>query len=121
MGAPSAPGLSDYLAGEADEFSIRSGRPRRKIFFSSPAGRSVFKSGGITCKQPAEEPAGTNGFPCFEWIIVDAPPVLPVSDASVLAGMCDGVIFCAPCGEAAFDLAQTACLEFRENHLLVRC
>src|SRR2546422_3344193 len=30
--------------------------------------------------------------PLFDWIIVDTPPVLPVSDASVLAGMCDGVI-----------------------------
>jgi tyrosine-protein kinase Etk/Wzc len=31
----------------------------------------------------------------FDWVIIDAPPVLPVTDASVLAGRVNGVIFVA--------------------------
>ena len=116
MGAPSSPGLSDYLAGEVDEFSIIQADAKEDLFFL-PAGRSV--------SNPAELLANNRlkGLlermaPVFEWIIVDAPPVLPVSDASVLAGMCDGVIFVIRAGTTAFDLAQTACQEFRENNLL---
>jgi hypothetical protein len=30
--------------------------------------------------------------PLFDWIIIDSPPAVPVSDASVLAKACDGVL-----------------------------
>ncbi len=116
MGAPSAPGLADYLCGEADEFSTIQNDAQDNLFLI-PAGRSV--------SNPAELLA--NGrlkilldrlAPLFDWIIVDAPPVLPVSDASVLAGMCDGVIFVVSAGSTAFDLAQAACQELQDKNLL---
>src|SRR5882762_4256660 len=116
MGAPSWPGLSDYLAGEADEFSIVQADAKEDIFFI-PAGRSVSNPAELLANNRLKSLLGRMA-PVFEWIIVDAPPVLPVSDASVLAGMCDGVIFVLRAGRTAFDLAQTACLEFRENNLL---
>jgi cellulose biosynthesis protein BcsQ len=28
----------------------------------------------------------------FDWIIIDSPPAVPVSDASLLANYCDGVL-----------------------------
>ena len=116
MGAPSAPGLSDYLAGEADEFSIVQADAKEDLFFI-PAGKSVSNPTELLANNRLRSLLGRMA-PVFEWIIVDAPPVLPVSDASVLAGMCDGVIFVLRAGRTAFDLAQTACLEFRENNLL---
>jgi Mrp family chromosome partitioning ATPase len=30
--------------------------------------------------------------PLFDWVILDSPPCLPVADANVLAGHCDGVL-----------------------------
>ncbi len=116
MGAPSAPGLSDYLAGEADEFSIVQADAKEDIFFI-PAGRPVSNPAELLANNRLKSLLGRMA-PVFEWIIVDAPPVLPVSDASVFAGMCDGVIFVLRAGRTAFDLAQTACQEFRENNLL---
>ncbi len=116
MGAPSAPGLTDYLAGEADEFSIVQADAKEDLFFI-PAGRSVSNPTELLANNRLKSLLGRLA-PVFEWIIVDAPPVLPVSDASVLAGMCDGVIFVLRAGTTAFDLAQTACQEFRENNLL---
>jgi tyrosine-protein kinase Etk/Wzc len=116
MGAPSWPGLSDYLMGEADEFSIIQSNPQDNLFFI-PAGRSV--------SNPAELLSNTRlkGLldriaPTFDWIIVDSPPVLLVSDASVLAGLCDGVLFVVRAASTAFDLAQTASQEFRGKNLL---
>ena len=116
MGAPSWPGLSDCLMGEADEFSIIQSNPQDNLFFI-PAGRSV--------PNPAELLSNTRlkGLldriaPTFDWIIVDSPPVLLVSDASVLAGLCDGVLFVVRAASTAFDLAQTASQEFRGKNLL---
>jgi len=116
MGAPSRPGLSDYLAGEADEFAIIQADAKEDLFFI-PAGRSVSNPTELLANNRLRSLLGRLA-PVFDWIIVDAPPVLPVSDANVLAGMCDGVIFVIRAGATAFDLAQTACQEFRENNLL---
>jgi protein-tyrosine kinase len=116
MGAPSAPGLADYLGGEADEFSIMQTDSQGNLFLI-PAGRPM--------SNPAE--LLTNGqlknlldrlAPVFDWVILDAPPTLPVSDASVLAGLSDGVIFVVRAASTPFDLVQTACQEFREKNLL---
>src|SRR6267378_1848387 len=116
MGAPSAPGLSDYLAGEADEFSIVQADAKEDIFFI-PAGRSVSNPAELLANNRLKSLLGRMA-PVFEWIIVDAPPVLPVSDASMLARICDGVIFVLRAGTTSLDLAQTACQELRENNLL---
>ena len=116
MGAPSAPGLSDYLNGRADEFSVLQADAKADLFLI-PAGRFV--------PNPAELLA--NGLlkglldrvsPLFDWVILDAPPVLAVSDAGVLAGLCDGVIVVVRAGATAHDLVQTTLQEFRGKNLL---
>jgi capsular exopolysaccharide synthesis family protein len=116
LGAPSGPGLADYLCGEADEFSIIQADSKDNLFFI-PAGRPVSNPAellaSIQLKNLLDRLA-----PLFDWIIVDAPPVLPVSDASVLAGMCDGVIFVVRAASTAFDLAQAAFQELQEKNLL---
>jgi capsular exopolysaccharide synthesis family protein len=116
MGAPSRPGLADYLAGEADEFSIIQADTKEDLFFI-PAGKSVSNPTELLANNRLPDLLIRRA-PVFEWIIVDAPPVLPVSDASVLARMCDGVIFVTRAGVTPLELAQTACQEFRENNLL---
>jgi protein-tyrosine kinase len=116
MGAPLALGLSDYLRGEVDESSIIQADSHDNLFFI-PAG------------SPASNPAEllANGrlkslldrlAPLFDWVIFDAPPILPVTDASVLGELCDGVIMVVDAGSTASDLAQTACQEFKGKNLL---
>lgn len=41
-------------------------------------------------------------------VILDSPPVLPVTDAAVLAGSADGVIIVASSGKTTFDMLQRA-------------
>jgi Mrp family chromosome partitioning ATPase len=54
----------------------------------------------------------------FDWIILDSPPALAVHDASILADMCDGVLFVVRAGSTDFQLAEKASAEFREKNLL---
>jgi protein-tyrosine kinase len=116
MGAPSSPGLADFLRGEADEFSIIQTDAQNNLFFI-PAGRPAPNPAELLSSMKLRGLLDGLG-PMFDWVILDAPPVLPVSDAGVLAGLCDGVLFVVRAGLTAFDLAQMACQEFREKNLV---
>ena len=110
LGTTASPGLGDYLLGETDEFSVMQRGPMENLFFI-PGGRSV--------AQPAELIA--NGRmkllmqrvePLFDWIILDSPPAVPVSDASQLANFCDGVLMVVRSNATPYDTAQKARQEF---------
>src|SRR5712692_2169512 len=116
LGAPSAPGLSDYLRGRADEYSITQTDALDNLFFI-PAGRPVSNPAELLANLRLKSLLDRLGS-LFDWIIVDAPPVLPVADAGVLAGMCDGVIFVVRAASTPFDLAQTAYQEFQGKNLM---
>lgn len=116
LGAPSAPGLSDYLGGRADEFSILQADPKVELFLV-PAGRSVPNPSELLANGTFKRFLDGMG-PIFDWVIVDAPPVLAVADASILAEFCDGVIVVVRAGETAQDLVKTTLQEFRGNNLL---
>ncbi|MGD0695543.1 MAG: CpsD/CapB family tyrosine-protein kinase [Terriglobia bacterium] len=116
LGAPLAPGLSDYLSGNADEFAIikRGSQPN---FFFIPSGRTVsnptelLENGKLRVLLQRVASA-------FDWIIIDAPPVVLVPDAKVIAELCDGVLVVIRAGETPFDLAQKAYSEFRGKSFL---
>jgi capsular exopolysaccharide synthesis family protein len=116
LGAPSAPGLSDYLAGESDECSIIQADAQEGLFFI-PAGKLRSDPAELLANNQLRALFSRLG-PLFDWIIVDAPPVLPISDAGVLAGMCDGVLFVVRAGMVASNLAQAACAELKNKNLL---
>jgi protein-tyrosine kinase len=116
LGAPSSPGLADFLRGEADEYSIIQADAQNNLFFI-PAGRPVSNPAELLSSMQLRALLDQLG-PAFDWVILDAPPVLPVSDAGVLAGLCDGVLFVVRAGSTAFDLAQMAYQEFREKNLV---
>jgi protein tyrosine kinase modulator len=116
LGAPLTPGLSEYLSGNADELSIIQRGAQSNLFFI-PAGK------------PAANPSDLIGngrlkllvrrmAPAFDWIIFDSPPAVPVSDAQLLAEVCDGVVVIFRSGATPFDLAQRACAQFGEKQLL---
>jgi capsular exopolysaccharide synthesis family protein len=116
FGAPSAPGLSDYLAGEVDEFAAIQRGQLDNLFFI-PGGRSVPNPseliGNGRLRLLVQRLAAA-----FDWIILDSPPVIPVADAKLLADSCDGVLMVIRAGSTPFDLAQKACQEFRDRRLI---
>jgi len=116
LGTPSAPGLVEYLQGEADEISVLQRGPMENLFFIA-SGRSA--------SSPAEL-VGNGRFrvlmarleAAFDWIIVDSPPAVPVSDAALLANFCDGVLMVVRSDATPSDMARKARQEFRDQMLV---
>lgn len=116
LGAPCTPGLSDYLQGEADEYAVIQQNSNANLFFI-PGGKSV---------QNADELIANGRFkllierlsPVFDWIVIDSPAAIPVSDASRIAGFCDGVLMVVKAGETPFPMAQKARKEFQKKSLV---
>jgi capsular exopolysaccharide synthesis family protein len=116
LGTTSDPGLSDYLTGKSDEFSIMQRGPLENLFFI-PSGTGA--------ADPAEL-VGNGRLKLllqrvealFDWIIIDSPPAVPVSDASVLAKACDGVLMVVRSNSTPVDLARRARQEFPDEMLI---
>ncbi len=116
LGTTSTPGLSEYLLGECDEFAVMQRGPMENLFFI-PSGRVV--------SSPAELVAnGRLKFllnrveALFDWIIIDSPPAVPVSDAGLLANYCDGVLIVVRSNATPFDIARKTRREFRDDLLV---
>jgi len=116
FGAPLTPGLTEYLRGEVDETAILQRGPSDNLFLI-PAGATVPNPleliGNGRLKQLLMKMEAY-----FDWIVLDSPPVLPVSDASLLAEMCDGVLVVVRAESTPFDMAQKAVKQLSDRRLL---
>ncbi|MGC1226437.1 MAG: CpsD/CapB family tyrosine-protein kinase [Candidatus Sulfotelmatobacter sp.] len=116
LGTTSTPGLSDYLKGAGDEFSIMQRGPMENLFFI-PSGNQITDAAELVANgklkillQRVE--------PLFDWIVIDSPPAVPVSDASVLAKACDGVVMVVRSNATPIDMARRAREEFPDQVLV---
>ncbi len=116
FGTTSAPGVSDYLRGEVDEFSILQRGPMENL---------AFIPGGKPISNPAEligngrlELLLKRLAAAFEWIVIDSPPAVPVSDAGLIGRYCDGILLVVMAAKTPWDLAQRARQEFRNMPVL---
>jgi len=116
LGAPSSPGLSDYLRGEADEYAIVQNSVANNLCFI-PCGSKVSNPSELLLSDRMRILLDCVT-PAFDWVILDSPPALPVHDASSLADLCDGVLFVVRAGETDHEAAKKASLEFRGKNLL---
>jgi capsular exopolysaccharide synthesis family protein len=116
FGASRTPGLTNYLQGELDENRVIQKGMDSNVFLI-PAGDDV--------KNPSELLLNDKmkallkfGVESFDWVIVDSPPSLPVHDSSLLADLCDGVLFVIRAASTDYELAAKGCAEFRKKNLL---
>ena len=116
LGAPSTPGLSDYLRGEADEYAIIQSSPDEKLCFI-PGGKEVSNPSELLPSDRMRHLLDVVT-PMFDFVILDSPPATPVHDPSVLADLCDGVLFVVRAGVTDFEVAEKAVAEFQEKNLL---
>lgn len=116
LGAPSRPGLTDYLRGEADEYAIIQSGPDENLCFI-PGGNEVSNPSELL---PSDRMRHLLDIvtPMFDFVIVDSPPATPVHDPSLLADLCDGVLFVVRAGVTDVEVAEKAVAEFREKNLL---
>lgn len=116
LGAPAGLGLTDYLRGEADERAIIQRGPYENLFFI-PGGSDVPNPGELLLSEKMIRLLNMVT-PVFDFVILDSPPATLVHDPSLLADLCDGVLFVVRAGETNFELAEKAVAEFREKNLL---
>src|ERR1700681_1835038 len=116
LGAPSRPGLTDYLRGEADEYAIIQSGPDENLCFI-PGGNEVSNPSELL---PSDRMRHLLDIvtPMFDFVIVDSPPATPVHDPSLLADLCDGVLFVVRAGVTDFEVAEKAVAESGEKNLL---
>jgi len=116
LGALATPGLTEYLRGDADEIAVI----QRGL-----EGNLCFIPGGSLVANPSELLLGARMkrlldqvSPIFDWVVLDSPPTVPVHDASLLADLCDGVLFVVRAGGTDFETVEKASSEFRDKNLL---
>jgi protein-tyrosine kinase len=116
FGAAATPGLSEYLRGQASFEQI--------VQVGPFPGLSLIPAGAITndaaellassrLRQLIQGCAGR-----YDWVVIDSPPALAVSDASRISELCDGVLLVVRSGQTPYEAARKARGEFRAGAVL---
>jgi capsular exopolysaccharide synthesis family protein len=116
LGAPSSPGLADYLQKTATEFEVIHRANEEGLCFI-PAGNHVTHPSELISSDRMKQFLDRVK-PAFDWIIIDSPPALPVADAAVLGGLVDGVLFVVRANSTPSAVSQKACKELRDAHII---
>jgi Mrp family chromosome partitioning ATPase len=128
LGAPDFPGLSDYLEGIVDVIDVmqRDCSPEASEGDSAsivsnltfiPSGKSRDNSSELVANHRIEELIATVS-PHFDWILVDSPPALAVSDAVDLARAADAVLLIARGASTPYDVARRTQTAFGKSRIL---
>ena len=116
LGAPLEPGLCEYLGGKADEMAVIQRGQEDGLYFiaggKAASNASELLSNG-RLKKLIERTA-----PCFDWVIIDSPPCVPVADASVIAAICDGILLIIRAASTPLSAARKACQELQNRKLI---
>jgi capsular exopolysaccharide synthesis family protein len=128
LGAPNAVGLSEYLEGSAELLDIMQrdlthenaehasvGNTSNLTFI--PSGKCSDNSSELVANHRIEELI-TAASPHFNWIVIDSPPVLAVTDAVELARAADAVLLVARGASTPYDVAQRALAAFGNSRVL---
>jgi capsular exopolysaccharide synthesis family protein len=128
LGSEFHPGLPDYLSGKATLQEVMQSAEESKDrdpSMNAVLNNIAFIPGGDGGDLAADLSASkrfdellTTVAPYFDWIIVDSPPVLLVSDAVNLARACDAVLLVARSGVTTFPVAQRAQQELKASNII---
>jgi protein-tyrosine kinase len=128
LGAPNEVGLTDYLEGNAELLDILQ-RDRDQSAATDGNLKNVanltFISSGKSTDHSTELVAGDRMkeliktvAPCFDWVIIDGPPVLAVTDAVEISRNSDAVLLVARGGATPYEVAQRAQTAFGTARIL---
>jgi protein-tyrosine kinase len=128
LGCEFNPGMSDYLSGKAsllEVMQLPAEDKGRDPSMAAVLDNIAFIPGGDGGDMAADLSASTRldellttVAPYFDWIIIDSPPVLLVSDAVNLARACDAVLLVARSGITTFPVAQRAQQELKASNII---
>ena len=106
FGIPNEKGLTNLLAEDLDYHEIVNfiGVPGLEVLTSGPKPPNPSELLGMARMEAFIKKASTE----YDLVVLDAPPVLPVTDAAVLTRLADGVIFVLSYGETVNEMAARA-------------
>lgn len=116
FGTSAEPGFSEYLLDEAEGFAVMQ-RGGEEGLFLIPSGRPVQGQTELVANGHLES-LMAQVQSLFDWIIVDSPAAIPVTDAGLLANSCDGVLLVVRSHSTPFDVVRKARNRFREESLV---
>ena len=116
FGLEEAPGLSQLLQGECDDFD--------NILHLESQGFCYFAS-----RQPSHEPAGADGSgptgsvmnnatAGFDWVVIDAPPMLPLADTTIWMRLADAILLVTRPGVTTKSQLQRTLEAIEQSKLL---
>jgi capsular exopolysaccharide synthesis family protein len=116
LAARSTPGLAEYVVDQ---------QPLRDVLQTGSNSRLYLIASGRRVAEPGEL-VGDSRFSgliqqcreMFDWIIIDTPPVVQFSDATVIANLCDGVLLVVRGGSTPVSIAKRAVQAFNEGAIL---
>ena len=116
FGAPRTPGLTEYLRGEADEYSVIQSATDENLCLIAGGGEVANPSELLMSERMKH--LLDLATPVFDYVILDSPPAIPVHDPSLLADFCDGTLFVVRAGVSEFDVVSRAAAEFEGKNLI---
>ena len=116
LGAPLSPGLSEFLRSEVAEGEIIQHGQKGNLCFVA-AGSRVNNASELLSNGRLQKFLDRIA-PLFDWVILDSPPCLPVSDASVLASFVEGVLLVVRAGSTPLTLTQKARKELQKRNVV---
>jgi protein-tyrosine kinase len=116
LGTSASPGLSEYLLGEAEDLEIIQRGQMQNLFFIA-SGRATSGQTEVICNGRLKSLLDRTES-LFDWIVVDSPAAMPVTDSGLIAKFCDGVLIVVRSHSTPFDVVRKAQQRFREEHIL---
>lgn len=128
LGAPNSVGLADYLEGNAEVHDIlqrnrdhgKNGESNSKGIANLaliPSGKSTDHSTELVAGERMRELIKSVSA-SFDWIVIDAPPVLAVTDAAEMSRAADAVLLVARGGKTPYEVAQRVKTSFSGSRIL---
>jgi len=106
MGVSSGAGLSDVLAGRAHVVDVLQRAPQSENLYILAAGSAPPNPSEVLGS--ARMKAVLASLAEHSTVIIDAPPLLPVTDGAVLAHQADGALLVVSLGKTTYDLVEKA-------------
>lgn len=116
LGAPLAPGLTDYLQGSVSEMEVIQHGQEGNLFLI-PGGSSVSNPSELLSNGRVKKLLDRLSA-IFDWVILDSPPCLPVADAHVLADFCDGLLLVVRAGSTPAAVVERAGKELHDRNIV---
>ena len=116
LGTAPTPGLTEYLLGESDEFSVVQRGAMENLFFI-PSGRTVASPTELEENGRLQILLHRMG-PLFDWIILDSSTAVAAGDAGRLADFCDGILLVVRSDGNPSEVARKARQKFKGQRLV---